>query len=71
MEPLSSPPKKENKKDNIYCTSGHCPNIPEIKYSYNPLKTEFQYKCQCHNNKIYKPNLNLKDFLEKSSQLYC
>ena len=71
MEPLSSPPKKETKKDNIYCTSGHCPNIPEIKYSYNPLKTEFQYKCQCHNNNIYKPNLNLKDFLEKSSQLYC
>ena len=46
MEPLPSPPKKETKKDNIYCNSGHCPNIPEIKYSYNPLKTEFQYNCQ-------------------------
>ena len=63
--------ERDQQKKCIYCPSRNCANIPEIKYSYNPLKTEFQYKCECHKNRINQANLNLQKFLEKSSQIYC
>ena len=52
----------------IFCPSGNCLNIPEIHYSNTPLKTEFQFRCECDiNNK----NMDLKEFLDKSSRLNC
>ena len=52
----------------IFCPSGNCLNIPEIHYSNTPLKTEFQFRCECDiNNK----NIDLKEFLDKSSSLNC
>ena len=64
--PLSNNENQTNKY--IYCPSGHCLNIPRIKYSNNPLKTEFQFKCECN---IDDKNMNLKEFLDKSSSLNC
>ena len=54
----------------IYCPSGICANIPEIHYSSNPLKTEFQFKCKCQNNNNINI-MNLEEFLEKSTRLKC
>ena len=54
----------------IYCPSGICANIPEIHYSSNPLKTEFQFKCNCQNNNNINI-MNLEEFLEKSTRLKC
>ena len=52
----------------IFCPSGNCLNIPEIHYSNTPLKTEFQFNCECDiNNK----NMDLKEFLDKSSHVNC
>ena len=69
LPPLQN--EKAQQKKYIYCPSRNCANIPEIKYSYNPLKTEFQYKCECHKNRVCQANLNLQKFLEKSSEIYC
>ena len=52
----------------IFCPSGSCFKTPEIYYSNNPLENKLQFKCECNNNKI---DMNLKDFLEKSSHLSC
>ena len=54
--------------DYLFCPSENCLNIPEIDYSYNPLKNELQYKCKCSNDQ--KINITIQDFLEKSS-LIC
>ena len=63
--------ERDQQKKYIYCPSRNCANIPEIKYSYNPLKTEFQFKCECQKNINCQENLNLQVFLEKSSEIYC
>ena len=52
----------------IFCPSGHCLNIPEIYYSNNPLKTKFQFKCEC---KIDNQSMDLQEFLDKSSHINC
>ena len=60
MEPISSSFQNNDSqlKKFIYCSSGHCLNIPEIHYSNNLLKTEFRYKCECQKNNNNK-NMNL------------
>ena len=55
----------------IFCPSGTCLNVPEIFYSNNPLKTEFKFKCICHQNNNSNEEMNLLEFLYKSSQLNC
>ena len=54
----------------ILCSSGKCLKIPEIQYSYNPLKTEFSLKCNCDidNNKI---KINLEEYLDKYTYINC
>ena len=69
LPPLQN--ERAQQKKYIYCPSRNCANIPEINYSYNPLKTEFQYKCECQKNRNFQANLNLQKFLEKSSEIYC
>jgi len=49
--------ERAQQKKYIYCPSRNCANIPEIKYSYNPLKTEFQYNCECQKNRNSQANL--------------
>ena len=55
----------------FFCPSGNCLNIPEIKYSYNPLKTDFKYTCSCQNDINPIKELALKEFLEQASNLNC
>ena len=55
----------------LFCPSGKCLKIPQISYLYNTLKSEINYKCQCHNNYEQPINITLKEFLEKSSNLLC
>ena len=54
----------------IYCPSGNCLNMPEIKYSNNLLNSQFHYKCVCHRNNN-KAEMNLNQFLKESSQFKC
>ena len=54
----------------MLCPSEKCLNVPEIFYSYNPLKNEVQYKCNCNANFDKKINMNLQEFLDKSN-LIC
>ena len=56
--------------DYLFCPSENCLNVPEIFYSYNPLKNEVQYKCNCNANYDNKININLQEFLDKSN-LIC
>ena len=55
----------------FFCPSGNCLNIPEINYSYNPLKTDFKYTCSCQNDINPIKELALKEFLEQASSLNC
>ena len=55
----------------IFCPSGNCLSIPQINYSYNPLKTKFDYKCKCQKNENNKMKMTLKEFLKSSSHLKC
>ena len=48
----------------LFCPSEKCFNIPEIKYIYNPLKQDINYKCNCQ---INEQKMNLQDFLEKTN----
>ena len=70
--PIMLPMRNENDQliKYTFCPSGNCLNIPEIKYSYNLLNTQFQFKCVCqkYNNNT---EMNLNEFLFKSSQLNC
>ena len=54
----------------LFCPSENCINIPEISYSYNPLKHNIKYKCNCQVNE---QNINIQEFLEKSNIIchYC
>ena len=60
----------EQSMDCLFCPSDNCLNVPETFYSYNPLKSEVQYKCICNGdyNKII--TINLQKFLEKS-EIIC
>ena len=55
----------------FFCPSSNCLNIPQINYSYNPLKTDFKYSCSCHNNTDTINEIELKEFLEQASSLNC
>ena len=55
----------------FFCPSGNCLNIPQINYSFNPLKTDFKYSCSCHNNINSITEIELKEFLERTSSLNC
>ena len=55
----------------IFCPSGSCLKIPEINYSYNPLKTDFKYSCSCQINNETNTAMELKEFLDNSSSLNC
>ena len=61
---------KHQSKNYLFCPSEKCINVPEIFYSYNPLKNEVQYKCNCNVNLDKKININLQEFLDKSD-LIC
>ena len=54
----------------IFCPSS-CLNIPEIHYLYNPFYTKFVYKCKCMKNNDKEKEMDLQEFLEKSSHLIC
>ena len=54
----------------IFCPTGNCLNVPEINYTNNPLKNEFHFKCVCQKNNNNN-EMNLNEFLYKSSQLNC
>ena len=54
----------------LFCPSKNCLNIPEIYYSYNPLKQDVQYRCKCQVNDRQLINMNIQEFLEKSN-IYC
>ena len=56
--------------DYISCIYDNCIRIPEIIYSYNPLKSDIIYRCDFHNNGGIK-QINLSEFLEKSSNINC
>ena len=63
---------KENSHEYLFCPSKNCFSVPEIEYSFNPIKQDIQYKCINHNNSEQKLNMNLHDFLEKSqSNIIC
>ena len=55
----------------IFCPSGNCLKIPEINYTYNPLKTDFKYSCSCQINNETNTAMELKEFLDNSSSLNC
>ena len=55
----------------FFCPSGNCLNIPQINYSFNPLKTDFKYSCSCNNNINSITEIELKEFLERTSSLNC
>ena len=57
--------------DKIYCIYDNCINIPEILYSYNPLKSDILYRCNFHSNKKDIEYINLSEFLQKSSNIKC
>ena len=61
---------EKQSKIHLFCPSEKCLNVPEIFYSYNPLKNEVQYKCNCNANFDKKINMNLQEFLDKSD-LIC
>ena len=61
---------EQQSKIYMFCPSEKCLNVPEIFYSYNPLKNEVQYKCNCNANFDKKINMNLQEFLDKSD-LIC
>ena len=52
--------------DYLFCPSENCLNVPEFFYSYNPIKSEVQYKCNYNANFDNKININLQEFLDKS-----
>ena len=54
----------------IFCPNNNCLNIPNIKYDYNPLQSNIQYICNYNNNNEIN-NINLSQFLEKSSNIKC
>ena len=54
-------------KEYLFCPNENCLNVPEIVYSYNPLKNEVQYKCKCHANYNKSMKMSLHEFLEKSN----
>ena len=55
----------------LFCPNNNCLNIPEILYTYNPLNSFIEYKCNYHNNKKELYNMPLSAFLEKSSNIKC
>ena len=60
-----------NKQNNISitCPSRNCLNMPEIYYTNNIIKSAFQFKCICQNDK--NTNMELKKFLEISPEFIC
>ena len=54
-------------KEFLFCPTENCFNIPEISYSYNPLKAEVQYKCKCNNNYNKEMKVELNEFSPKSN----
>ena len=66
---LNSNIQQKKYHEYLFCPSENCLNVPEIYYSYNPLKPEIQYKCKCQNNE-QKINMNLQEFVEKSN-IFC
>ena len=60
----------EQSMDCLFCPADNCLNVPEIFYSYNPLKSEVQYKCNCKGDYNKKITINLQKFLEKS-EIIC
>ena len=65
----SSPKKIIDSNKYIFCPSGTCLNMPEILYSHNPLRTNFQFKCTNINDK--KEIIDLREFLERSAHIKC
>ena len=57
-------------KEYLFCPNVNCLNVPEIYYSFNPIKTEVKYKCICNNNYNTEIKMALNEFLEKS-HLIC
>ena len=55
----------------LFCPENNCLNIPEILYEYNPLCKNIKYKCNIHNNKNEMKQMNLAEFIEKSSIINC
>lgn len=55
----------------IYCPSGKCLLMPEIEYSNTPLKTKLLISCKCQEKDGMKINMNLNEFLDRSSHLIC
>ena len=68
-EILSNIDKSINKF--IFCPFGSCVNMQTIYYSKNPLKIEFQFKCECQKDGDNEVKMNLEEFLEKSTHLSC
>ena len=60
----------QQSKNYLFYPTEKCLNVPEIFYSYNPLKNDVQYKCNCNVNLDKKININLQEFLDKSD-LIC
>ena len=59
----------------LFCPSEKCLNVPDITYNYNPINSEIVYKCKCkenhENSEQEVQKMNLKEFLEKSSSIFC
>ena len=55
----------------IFCPNNNCLNVPNIKYNYNPLNSNIQYICNYNNANNEIINVNLSEFLEKSSNIKC
>ena len=49
----------------ITCPLENCLNMPEIYFTNTIIKSEIKFKCICQNNR--NTNMELKEFLEKSS----
>ena len=60
----------EQSMDCFFCPADNYLNAPEIFYSYNPLKSEAQYKCNFKGDYNKKITINLQKFLEKS-EIIC
>ena len=58
-----------NENSNLFCPNNNCLHVPEIIYSYNPLNSYIQYKCNSQNNEEIK--MSLDEFLEKASNIKC
>ena len=55
----------------LFCPENNCLNIPEILYEYSPLSSNVQYFCNMHTNTNEINQMNLSEFIEKSSNIKC